>query len=263
MTELNFDLQGRVAIVTGASSGIGEEIASAIAGSGGKAALVGRNPERLEQACQAIAAAGGEAIPIVADLVSEAGRTKIVEDVLARWGRLDVLVHSAGVFLPNAFVEAPIEELEQQFDVNLRAPYALTKEALPHIGEGGSIIFITSTCGHVGFANTAAYSATKGAINALTRVLAIELAPRGIAVNAIAPGWIATPMNEELRQDREVVAAAIAATPAGRLGTPRDIAPAVVFLASPAARFVQGVILDVGGGYPSLPNVIRSEGAAG
>ena len=260
-TKQNFQLTGKVAIITGASSGIGAATALAFAKAGAAVVAVGRDAARLGVVGKEIAATGASMEAVSVDLTSEAGARVVIESALARFGRIDAVVHSAGIFVPAAFVDTTAEELFRQWDVNVRAPFTLTQAALPHLRPGSSVIFVTSTVARVGFANTAAYSASKAAVDAMMRVLAIELSPRGICVNGVAPGWTATPMNVSLREDPNVVAAAIAATPAGRLAIPEDIAPSILFLASEASRFVQGVVLDVGGGYPSLPNVIRSSDA--
>jgi len=256
-TQLNFRLDGRVAVITGASSGIGASIATALASAGASVIAVGRERARLAELIQNIRSKGHTAESVVAELTTPDGVHGVVEAAVEKFGRIDVLVHSAGVFSPASFDASTIADLDRHWNINVRAPFMLSQTALPHMKSGSSIIFITSTVARVGFANTATYTASKAAIDGLLRVMAIELAPRGICVNGIAPGWTATPMNEALREDGDVVAAAIAATPAGRLAIPDDIAPSAVFLASAASRFVQGVILDVGGGYPSLPDVIR------
>ena len=256
-TSLDFDLTGRVAVVTGASSGIGAAIAKALAASGTRVVATGRNKERLQKVSSEIAAAGGEAVSIEAELTDANGVDHIINSALNYFGGLDILVLCAGIFIPATFADTTLEELDKQIDINLRSAFLLSKAALPCLKPGSSIIFVTSTTARTGFANTAAYAASKGALDALMRVMAVELASRDISVNAVSPGWTATPMNERLRADAAVVDAAIASTPAGRLAIPEDIAPAVVFLASPAARFVQGLILTVEGGYPSLPDVIR------
>ncbi|MCX7056386.1 MAG: SDR family NAD(P)-dependent oxidoreductase, partial [Proteobacteria bacterium] len=256
-TNQNFGLNGKVAIVTGASSGIGAAIASALALAGASVVAVGRDTARLDAIQRKIEALGNEAAIVNADLTSEEGINGVVESALNRFGQLDILVNSAGIFAPASFLDTSSVDLDKHWAVNVRAPFLLTQRALPHLRPGSSIIFITSTVARVGFANTAAYSASKAALDGMMRVMAIELAPRGIAVNGVAPGWTATPMNEAIREDADVVAAAVSATPCGRLAVPDDIAPSVVFLASEASRFIQGVVLDVGGGYPSLPNVIR------
>ena len=133
--------------------------------------------------------------------------------------------------------------------MNVRAPYAITHAAQAHLQSGASVIFISSIAGHIGFPNSAAYCATKGAIEQLTKSLAVELAPRGVRVNAIAPGNIHSPMNEEFFQSPEYERAMIERTPAGRVGVVEDVAPAAVFLASEAARYVYGVSLLVDGGW--------------
>jgi len=232
-------------------------IADALAKSGATVAAVGRNKNRLQHVVDRIMSKGGEAIALEAELTDASDRKYIVDKTVKEFGRIDVLALAAGIFIPATFADTSAEDLALQLDVNAVAPISLAKEALPHLTAGSSIIFVTSTTARVGFANTGAYSASKGALDSMMRVMAIELAPKHICVNAVSPGWTATPMNEELREDNEVVAAAIAATPAGRLAIPDDIAPSVVFLASEAARYVQGLILTVEGGYPSLPDVIR------
>lgn len=256
-TKQNFQLSGKVAIITGASSGIGAATAQAFATAGAAVVAVGRDAKRLRSVSDAIEMTGAEVEVVSADLTCEADIHGLVESSVGRFGRVDVLVHSAGIFIPAKFVDTSPEELDRHWNVNVRAPFLLTQATLPHLRPGSSIIFVTSTVARIGFSTTAAYSASKAAVDGMMRVMAIELAPRGICVNGVAPGWTATPMNAGLREDPEVVAAAVAATPAGRLATPEDIAPSIVFLASEASRFVQGVVMDVGGGYPSIPDVIR------
>jgi NAD(P)-dependent dehydrogenase (short-subunit alcohol dehydrogenase family) len=257
-----FDLSNRVAIVTGASSGIGAAIAATLAAFGARVVAVGRNAGRLANVVGDIRLTGGTAEAVVSELTDVNGIEQVIGAALRAFGQLDVIVHAAGIFIPATVIDTTADDFFKQWAVNVRVPFDLTKAALPYLKAGSSIIFVSSTAARVGFANTTAYAASKAAVDAMTRVMAIELAPRGICVNGIAPGWTATPMNARLREDPAVVAAAIAATPAGRLAVPEDIAPSVVFLASEASRFIQGVVLDVGGGYPSLPDVIRRSATA-
>lgn len=244
-----FNLAGKVAIVTGASSGIGAETARALAESGARVALVGRDEERLSEAAARAARAGGEAEPVAADIDTDEGPASIVAATIERFGGIDVLVHAAGIFLPTPFAETTEEELDSQWRVNVRAPYRLTQAASEHLGSGGSVIFVSSIAGYVGFPNSSAYCATKGAVELLVKSLSLELAPRGVRVNAVAPGNVATKMNAHLFADPEYERAMLDSTPAGRVGRVEDIAPAVVFLASPAAGYVHGASLLVDGGW--------------
>jgi NAD(P)-dependent dehydrogenase (short-subunit alcohol dehydrogenase family) len=240
-----YRLDGKVAIVTGASSGIGFACAQAMSAAGAKVVLVGRDEERL------VACAGGcgESQTVAVDLASDHGPARIVEAAIAGFGAIDSIVHSAGAFLPKPLGEAPLDDFDMQWRVNVRAPYALTQAALPHLERDSSVIFVSSIAGQVAFPNSAAYCATKGAIEQLTKALAVELAPRGIRVNAIAPGNIRTPMNEELLKDRDYEQMYLDGTPYGRVGVVDDIAPLAVFLASDAARYVHGESILVDGGW--------------
>jgi NAD(P)-dependent dehydrogenase (short-subunit alcohol dehydrogenase family) len=249
------DLSSRVALVTGASSGMGARIAGALAESGAAVALGGRDRIRLTAVASEIESAGGECSVIAADLEEDAAAAATVEKTVQRFGRLDFLVCCAGVLAIGLLEETSLKTLDHQWRVNVRAPFVLSQAAIPYLRDGGgSIVYFISPAGQIGQAYAGAYGMSKAALAQLTRTLAVELASDGVRVNAISPGWIETPMNAELREDPMVVQLALATTPAGRLGSPDDIAPAVLFLVSDAADYITGAVLPVGGGYPSLPS---------
>lgn len=239
----------KAVIVTGASSGIGAAIAVEIAGAGARVLLVGRDPGRLEDTRTRIADGGGTGTAMEADVTDAQAPARIVEAALDRIGGIDVLIHAAGIFWPKPFGETTLEDFDRQWEVNVRAPFALTQAAMPHLGQGASVIFISSIAGHVGFPNSSAYCATKGAIELLTKALTLELAQTGIRFNCIAPGNIRTPMNEHLLADPTYEQAMLAATPSGRIGIADEVAPAALFLASDASRYIHGVSLLVDGGW--------------
>jgi len=240
-----FELGGRVAVVTGASSGIGAAIAEALSQAGARVVLTGRDEERLRRVADRL----GEHHVVAADLAEDGSAGTIVSETLGAFGALNVLVHSAGIFWPKPFAEAPLSEFDEQFRVNVRAPYALTQAALPHLKPDGSVIFISSIAGRVGFPSSTAYCGTKGAVELMTKSLAMELAPVGVRVNAIAPGNVHTPMNEHFFESEDYNRSMIERTPFGRVGLVEDIAPVAVFLASDAARYIHGESLLVDGGW--------------
>jgi NAD(P)-dependent dehydrogenase (short-subunit alcohol dehydrogenase family) len=241
----SFSLDGKVALVTGASSGIGMAIAEAMSRAGAKVVVTGRDDERL----QACADCLGQHHMVAVDITAEDAPARIVSETLDAFGALDVLVHSAGIFWPKPFAEAPLSDFDEQFRINVRAPYALTQAALPHLQPDGSVIFISSIAGRVGFPSSTAYCGTKGAVELMTKSLAMELAPSGVRVNAIAPGNIHTPMNERFFESEGYNRSMIERTPFGRVGVVEDIAPVAVFLASDAARYIHGESLLVDGGW--------------
>lgn len=243
-----FDLHGRVAVVTGASSGIGADIARALGAAGADVVLVGRSADRLGLAAKAVLDAGAGAVPVAVDLRVDDAAERVVDAALRAFGRIDVLVHSAGIYAQASLTDTTDAILDDHWATNVRGPFQLTRAARPHLGRGSSIIFISSMSGHVGSANDSAYCASKGAVELLVKALAVELAPAGIRVNAVAPGNVHTPINAELITpdvEREI----LATTPAGRIGLVTDISPAVVYLASDAAAYVHGASLAVDGGF--------------
>jgi NAD(P)-dependent dehydrogenase (short-subunit alcohol dehydrogenase family) len=240
-----FALDGKVAVVTGASSGIGAAIAEALSHAGARVVLTGRDEGRLRAAARAM----GEHHVVVADLADDDAPARIVSETMGAFGALNVVVHSAGIFWPKPFAEAPLRDFDAQFRVNVRAPYALTQAALPHLQPDGVVIFISSIAGRVGFPSSTAYCGTKGAVELMTKSLAMELAPAGVRVNAIAPGNVHTPMNASFFESGEYQRSMIERTPFGRVGVVEDIAPVAVFLASDAARYIHGESILVDGGW--------------
>jgi glucose 1-dehydrogenase len=246
---VTLDLTGRVAIVTGASSGIGVAIARALGEAGADVIVVGRDPDRLRRSAEGVHAVGARAREVRVDITADGAAQEIVGAAIEAFGRVDVLVHSAALFEPVPFRATSTESLDRQWEANVRAPFLLTQAALPHLDTGSSVIFISSIAGHVGFPSSSAYCATKGAVESLVRALSLELSPLGIRANVIAPGNILTPMNADLRALPGYEAKVSGETPAGRFGEPEEIAAAVVFFASDAASFVHGASLLVDGGW--------------
>lgn len=243
-----FRLDERVAVVTGASSGMGRAISTAYAAAGARVLLVGRDKERLSEAL-AEAARAGECRSFRLDVTADDAPRTLVDEALAEYGRLDILVHAAGVFLPQPFEGNPLGDLDRQWLVNVRAPFALTQAAIPHLAAGSAVIFISSIAGIVGFPGAVAYCATKGAVELMSKALTLEYGADGVRFNCIAPGNIRTPMNEHLLADPAYEEAMLKATPSRRIGTVDEIAGAAVFLASEAAAYMFGSSVVIDGGW--------------
>jgi len=244
-------LEDKVAVVTGASKGIGASIAKHLA-TEGAAVVVNYASSRADadRVVAQIAHDGGRAISIQADLARPADILRLFSETVAAFGRLDILVNNAGVYEFQPLENITEEHFHRQFNVNVLGLLLASKEAVKHFGpEGGSIVNISSTASTVMPATSAVYTGTKAAVDAITGVLAKELGPRGIRVNAINPGMVETEgvhtagvMESDFRKQVE------ATTPLGRIGQPRDIAPTVVFLVSDDSGWVTGETLRVAGG---------------
>lgn len=244
------DLSNKIALVTGASRGLGRATAARLAEAGARVIVhYSASREAAESIAAEIRAKGGTADLIGADLSAADGAHKLAEAVRGLGiERLDILVNNAGVGTFNSIDEQSVEEFDRLFAVNVRSPYFLVQQLLPLLGEGSSVIFLSSVVARVAFEGTSAYSATKGAIEVITRNLAAELGPRGIRVNAIAPGAIETDMAESFLGTEEGKEWVKSAQALKRIGQPDDIADAVLFLASNDSRWVDGRSIEVSGG---------------
>jgi len=245
----------RVALVTGASYGIGAACALALARDGFDVAVSELDPKNLAHTVAKITAAGVRAVPVELDLRSLASIERAMKEVLAAFGELDVLVNSAGVTLGKPALEMTGEEWDSVLDVNLKGTFFMSQQMGRHLvatRRGGSIISVASTHGVIGFPTRSAYGISKGAIVQMTRMLAIEWAEQGIRVNAIAPGTVETPTRKAFFDAnpgrREVM---IQRVPLKRFGTAEEMAGAVAYLASPQAAYITGQTLLLDGGLTS------------
>jgi len=245
----SFDLTGRIALVTGANAGIGRAIALALAGAGADVACVGRS--RAEKTVTAIRASGRRAFDIEADLSDIRPIPRVIGQALDALGGLDILVNNAGIIRRADSVQLSEADWDDVLDTNLKSAFFLAQAAGRHmIAKGrGKIINIASMLSFQGGVRVASYTASKSAIAGVTRLLANEWAAHGINVNAIAPGYIATRNTAALQSDAVRNRQILDRIPAGRWGTPEDLAGAAVFLASAASDYVHGHILAVDGGW--------------
>ena len=244
-----FDLDGKVAVVTGANTGIGQAIAVALALAGAEVACVGRTP--AEETAEQIRALGRRVVLIPADLSTIAPVQQVVDTTLAELGRLDILVNNAGIIRRADAVDFTEEDWDAVIDTNLKSVFFLCQAAGRHmIAQGsGRIINIASMLTFQGGIRVPSYTASKSGVGGLTKLLANEWAAKGLTVNAIAPGYIATNNTAALQADESRNKAILDRIPAGRWGKPADLGGAVVFLASDAAAYVNGHILAVDGGW--------------
>ncbi|HEV2999432.1 MAG TPA: SDR family oxidoreductase [Solirubrobacteraceae bacterium] len=245
-----FSLHGRVAVVTGGSSGIGRAIAEALARAGASVVVVARGEAALAATCEALTGQGCRAAWVSADLGDRNAVRAAADAAAARFGEPDVLVNSAGVNLRPPMEELGEETWDATLAVNLHAPYLLGQRFGPGMAERGfgRIIHVSSQQAHRAFLNSGAYGVSKGALESLARSQAEAWSPRGVTVNTLVPGFVMTPLNARLAADPERQAALAARTMVGRNGEAADFAGAAVFLASGASAYVTGQTLFVDGG---------------
>jgi NAD(P)-dependent dehydrogenase (short-subunit alcohol dehydrogenase family) len=246
-----FSLSGRVAVVTGGSSGIGAEMARALAGAGARVVLVARDASRLGEAADQITAAGGEAAWVSADLASRAEVERAGRETGAAFGSPDILVNCAGVNLRPPLASLSIEDWDITMAVNLTAPFLLGQRFGPNMAARGwgRIINVTSQQAQRAFANSGGYGASKGGLAALTRSQSEAWARSGVCCNSVCPGFVMTRLNAHIASDPARVAALAARTMVGRNGEAADFAGVAVFLASRASDYVTGQTLYVDGGF--------------
>ena len=243
-----FSLKDKVALVTGASQGIGRATSLALAEAGAKVAIAARNTEKLTSLAAEIAAAGGEALSVPMDVADPAQVKTGFQQLLAKFGKLDILVNNAAITRDTLALRMKLEDWDAVLRTNLTGAHLCIQQALGAMlkQRAGRIINITSVVAETGNAGQANYVASKAGLIGLTRAIAVEVASRNITANAIAPGFIATPMTDPLSQ--EIKDKMKSMIPLGRFGTDRDVAAAIVFLASDEAGYITGQVLDVNGG---------------
>jgi len=245
-----FNLEGRVAVVTGASGGIGKAIALALAAHGAEVLVAGRNPDKTRAAAAEVASIGGRAAPFLLEITSRASAEDMAAAALQEFGRIDILVNSAGMNIRKEILAISEEDWDQVLTTNLKGVLYCCQAVGRHLVEQeyGKVVNISSISSFLGHPARGAYAASKGGLIQLTRVMATEWAPHKVNVNAISPAAVDTPFIDGLKKDRQRLDRELERIPLARIGTPADVAGAAVFLASRASDFITGQNLFVDGG---------------
>jgi dehydrogenase/reductase SDR family protein 4 len=248
---MEFNLENKVALITGASKGIGEGIALTLASHGVKVVINSRKSEDLEKVAERVRTAGGECLAIAGNTSESTALKSLIEKAVEKYGGLDIVVNNAAsnpVFGP--VVQTEEWAYDKIMDVNVKAPFELSKLAYPHLKQrgGGSVINISSIAGHTPDPGLGIYSVSKAALNMLTRVMAKEWGPDNIRVNAICPGLIKTKFSQALWQDENILKKFMKMVPMGRMGTVDEIAAMALFLASDASSYCTGTLFYADGG---------------
>lgn len=246
-------LQDKVAVITGANSGIGLATAKLYLKEGAKVVLSGRRKEALEEVAKDLE---GDFIIVTADVAVEGDNARLIKNAVDAYGKIDILFLNAGIAPPTPTHEISADHYDEVFNINVKGPILAVKEALPHINDGGTILFTNSVVTQKGFDGLGVYSASKGALRAYQRVLTSEVKSRGIRVNSIAPGPIDTPIYGKMGLPQDVVEEMgkgfAQQVPLGRFGSSEEVASTALFLASDDASYINGIEIEVDGGLSQI-----------
>jgi NAD(P)-dependent dehydrogenase (short-subunit alcohol dehydrogenase family) len=247
------EMNGKVALITGASSGIGKATAFKFASEGAQVAVVARRGDVLIEIAQAITGDGGKAKVIAADVTQETDIERVVSETVEAFDGIDVLVNAAGIIATGTVENTPLKDWDYMMNVNVRAPFYLTQRAMPHLVERqGNVVHVSSVTGLRAFPGILAYCVSKAAVDQLTRCTALEVADKGVRVNAVNPGVVVTYLHRSGGMDEEAYAAFLEHSktthPLGRVGQPEEVAELIYFLASPEAGWITGVTCSIDGG---------------
>jgi NAD(P)-dependent dehydrogenase (short-subunit alcohol dehydrogenase family) len=250
-TDSQHDLNGKIALITGASKGLGKAMALALSQAGASIALVSRDQSKLESVKADIEAANGKASVFIADVTNEAQIARLQSEVAGQLGPVQILINNAGINLRKNLIEFSLGEWQSVIDSNLTSVFLVCRAFVPGMrGTGyGRILNLTSIMSHVSLPGRSAYSSSKAALLGLTKALALELAPEGITVNGISPGPVGTEMNRPLMENPETNAQFLASIPVGRWGKVEEIGALARFLCSPLAGFITGTDILIDGGW--------------
>jgi len=251
MAQMSGSLHGKIALITGASKGLGKAMALALSQAGATIALVSRDEGKLQDVKREVESSGGRADVFLADVKDEAQVERLEADVSKRLGKVQILVNNAGINLRKNLIDFSFAEWQSVLDTNLTSVFLMCRKFVPHMrGTGyGRILNMTSIMSHVSLPQRSAYSASKAALLGLIRALALELAPDGITVNGISPGPFGTEMNQTLMQDPQANAQFLANIPVGRWGKVEEIGALANYLCSEAAGFITGTDILIDGGW--------------